>query len=537
MKFTFLLILFTTLFNSVFAQYDVKFNELEKTKSRGAVFEGIDNQGYVYASAYRRFNILLTTVVTDWMKVINSNTGNLVIEQKIDEREISKRGYRYETFDFIEGRPVYVVTKKGEREEKFFYAFEIDRNLMLLGEPYKIGKKSNCTGFFSSSSKSFMAGVEYFKNEASRERTFISDLTCRGDDVLSFYAVSINEVNNVINEVEFTLPIEGDIDKSNFFVYRNKIYYSIGITTRENVKGKLFKQNITRNYLFVINEFGEVQEVNIGFGDTEGASEASFVVINDQVFVSGQIVNVETNKLEGLFSAVVDEYGTSLLNLEKHYFDKEFITRFWSDFNVNRSERRNDEPSFSPNFILVDRYETDDGGAVYLYQKRVVRVVSRTTQSASGVVQYQTTTYYYYQEVIAAKTNNNGSIDWVELIPLNDVFIEYDPGPSFITAQKDGEIFITHSANQPLVDAINKGDFISSSEYSFRQRRKAGIAVTKIDKAGGVKASLVDFGDEDIYFNARRVGVKSTENKFILLNTPIRFFGDSKKTKLIEIAY
>jgi hypothetical protein len=287
----------------------------------------------------------------------------------------------------------------------------------------------------------------------------------------------------------------------------------------------------------VINEFGEVQEVNVDFGETEGASEASFIVNNDQIFVSGQIVNTETNKLEGLFSAVVDEYGTSLLNLEKHYFDKEFITRYWSNFAVNRSERRNNEPSFSPNFILVDRYETDDGGAVYLYQKRIVRVVSRTTQSASGLVQYQTTTYYYYQEVIAAKTNQNGSIDWVELIPLNDVFVEYDPGPSFISTQKEGEIFFIHSANQPLVDAINKGGFISSSDYSFRQRRKSGIAISKIDQQGTVKANLLDFGDEDIYFNAQRVGVKSFENKFILLNTPIRFFGDSKKTKLIEIGY
>lgn len=519
------------------AQYNINIKDLEKTKSRGAYFEGVDEQGYIYASAYRRFNLILTTVITDWIKVINSNTGNLVIEQKINQREISKRGYRFETFDFIEGRPVYVVTKKGERDEKYFYAFEVDRNLSLLGQAYKIGKKANCTGFLSSSSKSFMSGVEYFKSTENRERTFISDLTCRGDEQLQFYAVTINEVNNIINEVEFTLPIIGDVDKSNFFVYRNKIYYSIGITTRESVKGKLFKQNITRNYLFVINEFGDVQEVDIDFDLTEGASEASFVVSGEQIIVSGQIVNTETNKLEGLFSAVIGEDGSSFFNLEKHYFEKDFITRFWSDFELNRSNRRSNEPSFSPNFILVDRYETDDGGAVYLYQKRVVRVVSRATQSASGMVQYQTTTYYYYQEVIAAKTNSDGYIDWVELIPIDDVFVEYDPGPSFVSTQRDGEIFIIHAANLQQVDAINKGSFVSSSEYSFRERRSGGVAITKINKKGGVRAELLDFKGENIYFNSQRVGVKSNENKFILLSTRSGFFGESKKTKMIEIFY
>lgn len=535
----FILFIFFSVFFSIilFGQYEVNIKSLDKTKSRGADFQGVDDQGYIYASAYRRFNIIISTVITDWIKVVNSNTGNLVIEQKVNKRDISKRGYRYETFEFIEGRPVYIVTKKGERDEKYFYAFEVDRNLSLLGQPYRVGKKANCTGFFTSSSKGFLSGVDYFKSDEFRERTFISDMTCKNDDQLGFYAVTLNEVNNIISEVEFSLPVIGDVDKTNFFVYRNKIYYSIGVRTRENVKGKLFKQNVTRNYLFVINEFGEVSEVDIDFGDMEGASEASFVVSNDQIIVSGQIVSNETNKLEGLFSAVVDESGSTLLNLEKHYFDKDFITRFWSDFEVRRSDRRSNEPAFSPNFILIDRYETDDGGAVYLYQKRVVRVISRPTQSASGMVQYQTTTYYYYQEVIAAKTNNDGYIDWVEIIPIDDVFIEYDPGPSFKTAQRDGEIFIIHSANQPLVDAINKGGFISSSEYSFRERRGEGVAITKIDKTGSVKASLLNFEEENVYFNSQRVGVMQKENKFILLSTRVGFFGESKKTNLIEITY
>ena len=537
MKFITVITLILFVLNEANGQYDVRIQDLDKTKSRGADFAGVDEHGYIYATGYRRFNFLLTTVITDWIKVINSNTGNFVIEQKVNKRDVAQLGYRLETFDFIEGRPVYIATKRGERDDRFFYAIELDRNLSLLGAPYKIGKKANCTGFFASSAKGFMSGVDYFKSKVNRERTFISDLTCRRDDELRFYAVTINEVNNVLNEVEFTLPLIGDIDKSNFFVHNNKIYYSIGVRTRENVQGKIFKQNVTRNYLFVINEFGDVEDISIDFGMSEGASEASFVVSDNQIMISGQIVNTETNKLEGLFSAVIDETENTLLNLEKHYFEPEFITRFWSNFEVNRSSRRNNEPAFSPNFILVDRYETDDGGAVYLYQKRIVRVVSRATQSASGFVQYQTTTYYYYQEVIAAKTNNEGYLDWVELIPIDDVFIEYDPGPSFVTAQRAGDIYVIHSANQPLVDAINKGGFVSSSDYSFRERRRGGVGITKIGTDGKVTAELLDFQGESIYFNAQRVGVMPSENKFILLSTRIGFFGEAKRTKMIEIRY
>jgi hypothetical protein len=537
MKFITAIILVILTLYGLNAQYDIRIQDLEKTKSRGADFAGVDQQGYIYATGYRRFNFLLTTVITDWIKVINSSTGNFVIEQKMNKRDVAQLGYRFEAFEFIEGRPIYIATKRDERDNRFFYAIELDRNLSLMGSPYKIGKKSNCSGFFASSSKGFLAGVDYFKSKVNRERTFVSDLTCRGDDALHFYAVTINEVNNVLNEVEFTLPIAGDIDKSNFFVHNNKIYYSIGIRTRENVQGKIFKQNVTRNYLYVINEFGDVEDISIDFGKAEGASEASFVVTDNQIIISGQIVNTETNKLEGLFSAVIDESNNSLLNLEKHYFDQAFITRFWSSFEVNRTARRNNEPAFSPNFILVDRYETDDGGAVYLYQKRIVRVVSRATQSVSGMVQYQTTTYYYYQEVIAAKTNSQGYLDWVELVPIDDVFIEYDPGPSFVSAQRDGNIYIIHSANQPLIDAINKGGFVSSSGYSFRERRTGGVGITKIGASGKTNAELLDFGGEMIYFNAQRVGLMHNENKFILLSSRVGFFGESKKTKLIQISF
>lgn len=536
MKFlTFICLIISTL---TFSQYDINVIELEKAKSRGASFQGIDSQGYIYATSFRSFNIILTVITTDWIKVINPVNRTIVTEQKVDKKGISDRGYRYKKVDFIEGRPVYIVTKKSDLEEKFYYAFEFDRTLRLLSEPYKIGKMSSCRGFLSSGSKSFTAGVEYYKNTKTGNRTFVSDITCSNDDELNFYAVKLNENNNVLFDFDFTLPLQGDIDKSNIYVAGNKIYFSIGVTTKEKVEGRLLRQNITTNYLFVIDEFGEVQEIDIELGNDQVASEASFSTGGNNVLVSGQIVNKRTNRLEGLFSASLDPDYAEFTNLEKHKFEEEFITRFWSKYEKRRAEKGKKDASLTPNFILVERYETDDGGAVFLYQKRVVRVVSRTSTSASGMVQYYSSTYYYYQDVIAAKMNKNGYIDWVELFPLDNVYIDFDPGPSFRTAQKDGDVYIIHSANEKLIDQINDSQ---SEEYStgfqLMQSRNPYVAISKISTSGKVTCKKLDLNEDDIYYSARSTGVDNDENKFIMLSTPRKMFGVQKRTKIVEVSF
>lgn len=533
-----LTVIFILISTLSYSQYDINVIELEKAKSRGASFQGIDDQGYIYATSFRSFNIILTVITTDWIKVINPVNRSIVTEQKVDKKGISDRGYRYEKFDFIEGRPAYIVTKKSDLEEKFFYAFEVDRTLRLLSEPYKIGKKSSCKGFFASGSKSFTSGVEYYKNSKTGNRTFVSDITCSNDDELNFYAVKLNENNNVLFDFDFSLPLQGDIDKSNIFVSGNKIYFSIGVTNKEKVEGRLLRQNITTNYLFVIDEYGEVREIDIELGNDQVASEASFSSGESNILVSGQIVNKRTNRLEGLFSASLDPDYAEFNNLEKHKFEEEFITRFWSKYEKRRAERGNKDASLTPNFILVERYETDDGGAVFLYQKRVVRVVSRTTTSASGMVQYYSSTYYYYQDVIAAKMNSNGYIDWVELFPLDNVYIDFDPGPSFRSAQKDGDVYIIHSANEKLIDQINNSDSKEySSGFQLFQTRNPDVAISKVNLNGEVTAKKLDLDNEDIHFSARSTGVENDENKFIMLSTPRTMFGVQKRTKVVEVKY
>lgn len=538
-KLTVFLVFVSVLFTSgVDAQpYDVNKTELPKTHSRGSEYMGVDKRGYIYSKGYRVFNLLLFSFTTNWIKVLNSQTGNFTAEEKVNKRAISKRGYRFESFQFIAGKPVYIVTKKGEIEEKFYYAFEIDPNLSLLGNAYRVGKKPSCSGLMVKSSGSFYKGVGVYESKNDRSKTFVSDVSCSDEDSIVLYAIRLNEFNNILNEVEASIPINGAKSKSSFFTYEKQLFYSVSSVSREREDGKLFKKNIIDNALFNISPDGVVTAVDLDLGDSLAAAEVGFVNVDGTGLVIGQIVDAKESAFVGLFSAKIDPKTYQLERVEKHFFKDDFITQFWNEKEIAKAESKNKTPMLLDNFILVDRFDTDDGGAVSLYQKRTVEKRTNHSMTATGFVSAYTTYYYYYSDVVALKTDANAEMVWTNLIPLYNVTIDYDPGPSFVADQKRGETFIIHQASKEAINEINKNTD-KNTHLSWRERRSSNVVITKIDQEGNMLASpLKDQDDSKFYFSPASTGVDRKNNVFYSLSTKTRIFGKSKRSVLKTIYY
>lgn len=537
MKYT-LLLLTVALFHQVcFSQhYEVNSVDLEKSISRGATYEGFDNDGYVYASSYRSFNFILFSVFRNWVKVINPNIGSMVAEKNI-EKLVSKRGYRYVDFLVLGEKPIVVVTKKGTVRDENYYAFELDRNLSLLKNAYKIGEKPTCMGFSSGSGKGFVKGVLININRQNRMTTFVSDLSCSNDEAKQLMAVTLNENNNVIHDYKFEIDLEGTLSKQKIFTYRDKVYFYTLETTREKVSGKLFKRDVNTAHLFAINSFGEVMEIDLEIGPNFVASEISLVQSGDKVLVSGQLVEAGTSKLIGIFTAELNTIDETFDHIEKQFFDKDFITKFWSDRDLDRAERKNDEPMLNANFVLADKFNTDDDGAIYLFQKREVQRVTRSSRTAAGG--YTTTVYYYYYytDVIACKVDANAQIAWVELLPLYQLTIDYDIGPSFIAAQKGGDLYLIHSASKEQIQKINDGEH-NNERTQFRDRSQSHTAVTRIDTEGVVTSqAVIDNNETRTTFSPAAVANNKEEHKFLLLGQQRKLFGSAKHITINSVSY
>lgn len=537
MKNTLLLLVALLCLNLCMSQhYNVNSVDLEKSTSRGATYEGMDNDGYIYASSFRSFNFILFTAVRSWIKVINPEIGSLVTENNI-EKLVSQRGYRYVDFMVLGNKPIVIVTKKGTVRDENYYAFEVDRSLNLLKDAYKIGEKPTCTGFGSGTGKGFVNGVLMDINEATRRTTFVSDLSCSKEDQKRLMAVTLNEHSNVIHDFKFELDLEGSLSKQNVFTYNDKIYFYTLETTREKVDGKIFKKDVNTAHLYAVNSYGEVIEIDLEIGSDYVASEISLVQAGDKVLVTGQIVEAGTSKLLGLFTAEMNTVDETLERIEKQFFDAAFITKFWSEKELDRAERRNNEPILNANFVLADQFNTDDNGAVYLFQKREVQRVTRSSRTAAGA--YTTTVYYYYYytDVIACKVNTNAEIAWVELLPLYQLTIDYDIGPSFRAAQKEGELYLIHEASKEQIDLINAGKH-SNERSQFKDRYQNHTAITRIDSEGNVSAeALIDNSESRIGFSPVAVANNKAQNKFILLDEQRKLFGKGKHTMINTISY
>lgn len=516
--------------------YNVNSVELDKSTSRGALYEGIDDEGFIYASSYRFYNFVLFSIVKNWIKVINPETGEITVEKNI-ERLVSKRGYRYVDFVVLGNKPIVVVTKKGTIRDDNYYAFGVDRSLRLLKDAYKIGKKPTCVGFGKGVGQEFEKGVLMGVNEINRTTTFVSDLSCSKEDVKKLLVVTLNENSNVIYDYTFKIDLKGILSKQKIFTYNDKLYFYVLQTTREHVSGQLFNRDVNTPHLYAINMYGEVTEVNLKMDEDYIASEIGLVEAAGKVLVTGQIVEKGTSKLRGVFTAEMNTVDKTLERVEKQLFDDAFITKFWSDKEIDRAERRNNQPVLNANFVLADQFNTDDDGAIYLFQKREVERVSRGSSTSLGAYTASIYYYYYYTDLIVCKVNANAEISWVELLPLYQLTIDHDIGPSFVATQKQGVLYLIHAASKEQIDKINAGEY-HNERTQFKDRFQNKTAITRIDTEGRVSSeAVIDQSESRVNFSPATVANNKKQHKFMLLDQKRKLFGNGKYITINSISY
>ena len=225
-------------------------------------------------------------------------------------------------------------------------------------------------------------------------------------------------------------------------------------------------------------------------------------------------------------------------DLNKQYFESEFVERFWTDRQSKKSERRQEKgkdqgDGFNGTYKLIDYFSTDDGGIVTLYQKYWIDVVTTTRRDANGMVYTQIDYYYNYSDMIPVKTNKNGAIEWVEMIPIRQVTANYDPGTSFLATQKGQDVFIFYNSSNEQ-DKMLEEEQVATKRQKMRDRIQRNATIAKISTNGKLTfETVIDMRDErGVSFNPVAMGVDKENHKIIMINNTRK-----KRSRLVIVGY
>lgn len=522
--------------NTFSQNYTVEFLDEQKTTSRGAAFIGMDENGYVYSYSFRSFYVVFSFIQHSYIKVYNSRDGSVIAEKRIDlNSDLSKLGYSILSFMLNDNKPVFLCKKRGRAEDNDYYLVDLDEHLNLISEPYKVGYNSECKTFLKANS----ADLYFSEDLETRLKLSITDKSCKTDGVVSLYGILRDKDNNMLHEFPLVVEVPR-INQLNATIYdENKYYLKILSIDRKKEEGKLFKTTERSNLLLSVDKNGQIEEIDLDVLGP-GVFVGAFRIIKSQgkLLFSGQIMDDNTLKFSGIFTGIINPETNEITDLNKQYFESEFVERFWTERQSKKSERRREKgkdegDGFNGTYKLIDYFPTDDGGMVSFYQKYWVDVVTSTRRDANGMVYTQIDYYYNYNDMIPVKTNKNGDIEWVEMIPIRQVTVNYDPGTSFLATQKGEDVFIFYNSSNEQ-DKMLEEERISTKRQKMRDRIQRNATIAKISNDGNISfETVIDMREErGISFNPSGMGVDKENHRIIMINNTRR-----KKSRLVVVSY
>jgi hypothetical protein len=462
--------------------------------------------------------------------------GNIVVEKRIDmNRDISKMGYTIVQFMIHDQKPVFLLKKRAQEGDQDYYFIDLNERFEIISDPYKVAYNSECKSFFKTSS----VDLYFAEDEETRLRLTISDRSCKTDEVVSLYGILRDGNNELIHEFPLILEL-AQLNQLNTTIYdENKYYLKVLSLERTKEKGKLFKQTERNHILIALNSEGQVKEIDLdilGPGVEIGAFR--LLKSNGQLLFSGQVMDQESKKFLGVFTGKVNPETDEISDINTQYFENDFVERFWTDKQSKKASKRrakgnDDGEGFTGSYKLIDYIATDDGGVVNFYQRYWVKVITTTRTDANGLT-YTTTDYYYnYKDLIPVKTNKDGAIEWVELIPVSQVTVNYDPKTSFLATQKGEDVYVFYNSSNEQDEMLETGTR-SEKRKRLKDRVQRNATVAKIDNNGAITyETVIDMGEErKVYFDPGSMGVDETNNRIIMINNTRR-----KKSRLVVVSY
>lgn len=520
-------------------RFTVETQITEKGKSKGSYYLGTDRNGYLYYETYKSIFIGIGTIPVLYLKIVNPHNNQLLYDGKLQSSTLKKNGYKYISFEFFNNTPFIICRKKEDLSGSDYYAQEISHLGELIGRPFKIGSKGVCKGFKSGGSKNISKGLFYYFDKTSKEKYFITDLGCSGNsEETEFKLMHLNNTNNELFEENYNVPINSSYNNLEFVVKNGKAYLSFAVITREKVEGKLFKEDVLRNYLYALNFDGSVESIDLDLGSELAPSSISVTENNGKIIVTGKAVMNETNKIVGIYTGNIDTETNEIKDLKINNFNEELISHFFNKRQKEIANKKEQDLELVDDFKIMDNIKTADGGSIQFLQKYKVYTQTTSTMNSNGMSTFDTQTIYQYGDIIFYKTDHLGEVSWVNVMRFNQKYTNYDPEISYKLMENNGKIMMIHQ-NFTKFDSDNT-DFSNTDALNIAPngniKNRSVVFVTSFNQKGEfTHYPVINLMKEKMVFSPLRVAADVKEGKFIIASTPTKLFKSKKRLQLKTI--
>lgn len=516
--------------------YNVQKLDSEKGKPKGTTFMGVDKDGFMYWSSTKTKNHILFKTTQPWIKVTIPASGSLYTQLYIDNKRFKEKGYKYLTTMFLEEHKLLLIMRKNEgtdEEKSKYFGVEMNQIFSQNSAVFELGEKPYCKGFNSGKQKEFSEAVTYYRDDKGLT-TFLSEVACEWDKNPSFVAITFDDNYTELAKQKFELPIENNIVETQFVRYKEDLVLNVKSLERVNIDRSTFGDLILINRLFLVKQDGIVELISNDLEPDKVPAQVVLEVRNDELLITGQLIKTNTTVLLGLFSAKYNPDNQIFETTNQTLFSEEYVEKFLDDTKLKSLQKNYGPDYITVNYKLTDRFNTSDGGGLYLIQKRYAQNINRVV-STSGAYLSVKNSYFYYLDLMVVKINNEGGLDWMTKIPMQKISQNYDPGRGFAAAYKEGSLYLLHS-----VESSNKE--FTNYEPNIKQPRKQKsnnfLTVTQVDKKGVFRSEkLLDLTEERISFNTKRVAIDQINDRFLFMTTPRRWLGSQNKFVFYSVGF
>lgn len=305
----------------------------------------------------------------------------------------------------------------------------------------------------------------------------------------------------IVNEGEYPLPFASkDVEIFSHHIASNGDYFMAIAEYDPDDKGGLFrnKSNYKALHIYHISPDG-LQDFTM---DIHGRRVNALAMTSDEnkIFtITGTYSSQDGKGETGVFYQRINFENDQVLSEGFRPFEKDFIMEGWSDRDVRRAEKREDDGKGQPqmsNFVMREAVILSDGSMVGTMEQYFIQT---RTYSDARTGQLSTTYYYYYNDIIVFKINPEGEFDFLEKIRKYQVSTN-DGGPfsSYEVFLKDSSMYFIFNDNVDNYD--ENGSFTNPERIHVTSytKRKNVVALVEIDMRSGTQNRTTFFDRNEV---------------------------------------
>jgi hypothetical protein len=388
---------------------------------------------------------------------------------------------------------------------------------------------------FESDSKSDQATASFWRSSDSTKVMLFSEGPERKKENKKIYFTILDNDLKKIWSKDTELPmldkycIIYDFDMSN----DGKVYVAVKQYDKE-VSRESVRRNSRKVPSYVYKMFIYDQKVpapkEITFNLNDNFVHGTKIAFNKSgaITVAGLYKKKYSGNLTGAFYATIDPLTNAISNPKMVEFPIEMLTLVDKD---NFGSDKKSDPGLYDEFRIRNILTRPDGSVDLVSEYYDLDIVTRTSNSGSGVSFGTTRTdyYYYYGDIINSNISKDGKATFTR-IPKNQKAINTQLFLGIYSFIHNNNLVILYNDDKDNVDR----DLSKAPDDIMKFKNSVLVAAT-VNSKGDLNREAIFSNDDDDYITIPRSFIKATNNSYIIVADLFKVFKRRTKYGILTV--